>query len=283
VPSERDATLARRVLLLGFAVAFIVVPLGIVLRYSFAARDYGGGIAGGIATEAWEKLFQPDIAVVFGQSAVLAMIAVAICAAIGIPLCLSVYFGSPRLRATSSIALLVPLVLNPFLVAYSWYVVFGRSGLVGKVLITLGAVEEPPDLLFTFPAILFGLVGAYLPYFCLTLLASLERIDRSLIVAAYSLGAKRDQVWQHVVLPLGRHGLVAGALMVGLPSFAEYLIPSVLGGNRVFLVGTQIQYAFYAGRDWPLGSALLLAVIVILGVPAVALARDIRSAFTVGN
>jgi spermidine/putrescine transport system permease protein len=144
--------------------------------------------------------------------------------------------------------------------------VIRNEGLLNNALIWAGVIETPIQILYTDTAVLIGMVYVYLPLMVLPIYASLERLDFRLIEAAYDLYASRMAVLRRIVLPLARPGLVAGSILVFIPSLGAYVTPRVLGGGKNMMLGNLIELQFGAGRNWPLGAALsmtLLAIVMI--------------------
>jgi len=127
-----------------------------------------------------------------------------------------------------------------------------------------GVVDSPIQIMYTDTAILFGMVYVYLPLMVLPLYASMEKLDFRLIEAGYDLYASRFQVLRRIVIPLVRPGLVAGSILVFIPSLGAYVIPRVLGGGKNMMLGNLIEQQFGSGRNWPLGAAISITLMVVV-------------------
>lgn len=200
------------------------------------------------------------------------------CAVIGFP-CAYVLAKVLRGRSREAIFLLVilPFWSNGLVRIFSWAMVLRGDGLVDRALGALLPFEVSVDLMYSYPAVVIGLVHSYLPYMVLTCYLSLQAIDDSLIEAARSLGASRLTVLRRLVIPLALPGLLAGAVLIFVPVVGSFMEPRILGGRMGTFYGTVIEDQFVAVFNWPLGAALsfiLLAVVLaILAMAAPVLRR----------
>ncbi|KMO17929.1 ABC transporter permease [Methylobacterium platani] len=170
--------------------------------------------------------------------------------------------------------LLVALMVIPFWTSflirvYAWIAILKGDGLLNQALLGLGLVRKPVEILNTPAAVMIGMVYAYLPFMVLPLYAVLERLDRGLIEAARDLGASRLAAFRTVTLPLSWPGLVAGALLCFIPITGEFIIPDLLGGPDTLMLGRVLWSEFFSNRDWPLASAVAVALLVIVAGPVV--------------
>jgi spermidine/putrescine transport system permease protein len=255
-------------------------PLLVVLFYSFHGRDYMGGITASWSLDGWRDVFSPYILQILLRSGIVAGANTILCILIGVPFALTIYRSHPAKKRLWFSLLVLPLTINALLVAYSWQVLLGNAGVINSMLLLSGLRDEPIVLLFRPGSVTVGLLGAYLPFFVAVFLTSLERLDAGYLQASQSLGANEFQTLRKVILPMSRPGLITGALLVFLPSFAEYVIPDLLGGGKTFLVGNLAQFAFYEGRNWPAGAALMVTTIVMLSAFMIPAARYVRGVFS---
>ena len=162
----------------------------------------------------------------------------------------------------------VPFWTNLLIRTYSWIMILRDEGLINNGLEAVGLIDEPLRLLYTNGAIAIGLVYTFLPFMVLPIYAAIERIDRSLIEAAHDLYANRKAMLRHVVLPLAKPGIAAGAVLVFVPALGSFIAPALLGGGKQLMIGNLIQAQFGASRNWPFGAAisliLLAAVLAVL-------------------
>jgi spermidine/putrescine transport system permease protein len=165
---------------------------------------------------------------------------------------------------------MIPFWTNFLVRTYAWMFILRTEGLLNTLLLGLGVITTPLDLLYTDRAVLIGLVYGYLPFMVLPLYATLERLDPALVEAARDLYANQWSVFWRVIVPLAKPGIIAGCLLVFIPSLGAFLTPDLLGGARNMMVGNLIQHEYLVVRDWPLGSAISLMLLVIVIAAAAA-------------
>jgi spermidine/putrescine transport system permease protein len=251
----------------GWLLVFFAVPLGIMATYAFRPRHILGGVYPGWTSIYLQRLVEPIYLEVLARSVVLSGAATMLALAISYPIALVI------VRATRWRALLLLLVVLPFWTSflvrtYAMIFVLRDTGPINQLLQFLGVVHAPLRMLYTQGAVLFGLVTGFVPFMVLPIYSSLEKLDPALLEAAESLGATSWRRFLRVVLPLTRPGVIAGSLLVFIPSLGSFLTSDLLGGARVELIGNLVQNQFTTARNWPFGSALslLLLFVVLAGV-----------------
>jgi spermidine/putrescine transport system permease protein len=258
-----SARTRQALFLLAPAVVLLVVLVGgsqiLMLAASLGRRSAYGGVIPGWSLENYLRALEPLYIRVLVRSVVLAAATTAVCLVVGYPVA---YWLARRAPATMRRALLVLVILpfwTSFLVRmYAWMFLLRTEGLVN---LTLGALGLPAlALLYNPAAVLLGQVYGELPFIILPLYASLEKLDPALLDAAADLGAPPREVLRRVVLPLTWPGIVAGSILVFIPSLGAYLAPDLLGGARYVYVGSLIQSQFAVARDIPFGAALSFAL-----------------------
>ncbi len=175
---------------------------------------------------------------------------------------------SPEPRRT----LLLLLVILPFwtsflLRVYAWMGFLQREGLINGALMALGVIDTPLIMMQTTFAVQLGIVYTYLPFMILPLYANLVKLDDALIEASADLGARPLTTFVTVTLPLSVPGIVAGCMLVFIPAIGEYVIPALLGGPDTLMIGKILWDEFFSSRDWPLASAVAIAMLVLIVVP----------------
>ena len=249
--------------LLAPALILLVVLVGgsqvLMLAASLGRRSAYGGVIPGWSLENYLRALEPLYVRVLVRSVVLAASTTAVCLALGYPVA---YWLARRAPPAMRRALLVLVILpfwTSFLVRmYAWMFLLRTEGLVN---LALGALSLPAlALLYNPAAVLLGQVYGELPFIILPLYASLEKLDPELLDAAADLGAPPREVLRRVVLPLTWPGIVAGCILVFIPSLGAYLAPDLLGGARYVYVGSLIQSQFAVARDIPFGAALSFAL-----------------------
>lgn len=262
-------------------VCSLLAPLVLLMRMSLGRRDFRGGVLPGFSSEGWSDLAGPAALSSVIESAWYGLATVAICALISLPLCLALFHASNAWRRRLLATLLFPLSLNSLLIAFNWQTMLANTGFVNSALMDLGVIEQPLPMLFRPPAVLAGMVGSYLPIFLLPVLTVTARIDRGFAQASAMLGAGPFQTFFRVILPLSKNGFLVGALLVYLPCCSEFLLPDLLGGGKIMLLGSLLQFWFYEGRNWPAAAALSLILIAAGGLLAAFLLRLIKNAIVV--
>ena len=276
---EREAAraAARRGFLIGLPplatmLLLFALPLGIVAVYSFATRGRTGRTElSGWNVDAYARLVEPLVLEVAGRSVGYALLTTLICLAIGYPFAYWLTTRPPAVRAALLVLVMLPFWSNFLVRTYAWRVLLGSDGPIVTALGALGLGEV--RLLFTPFAVVLGLVYGYLPFMVLPLYSSLERLDLRLVEAARDLGATGWEAFRHVTWPLSRPGVVAGSVLVFIPTFGAYVTPELLGGSRTTLVGSFVVRQFLSARDWPFGSALSMAILVVMLAATVAYFR----------
>jgi spermidine/putrescine transport system permease protein len=246
-----------------YLVLLFVVPLVLVLVYSFATRDSTGlTVLEDWNLESYKRLFTEIVFEIFARSLVLAVVTTVICLLFSYPFAYYIATRSPRVRNLLLIFVMIPFWSNFLVRTYAWRVILGSEGPISQISLAMGG--EPIRLLFTTPAVLIGLVYGFLPFMVLPLYAALERMDWRLVEAARDLYADGWTSFRKVTLPLSMPGVVAGSILVFIPSLGAYVTPAILGGAKTTLLGDYIVSQFLAARNWPFGSALSFAVMFVM-------------------
>ncbi|MEE4607018.1 MAG: ABC transporter permease [Desulfobacteraceae bacterium] len=251
-------------------------PLLIVLVYSFLSSGEYGGVIWKFSTDAWfNVVFHRDIfdetlgladahLIILWRSIKLSFFTTVTTLAIGFP---TAYFIATRPRTTRNIWLFlitIPFWTNLLIRTFAILEVIRNEGLINIGLQRFGVIDGPIQMLYTDFAIMVGMTYVYLPLMVLPLYASMERLDFSLVEAAYDLYATRNKVLRRVIIPLVKPGFIAGSILVFIPSLGAFVTPRVLGGGKKMMLGNLIELQFGAGRNWPLGAALSITLLSIV-------------------
>lgn len=246
-----------------YLVLFFAVPLVIVLIYSFATRNqFGGTDLSGWNLEAYEKLGEPIVRAILFRSLRLALLTTVICLVIGYPFSYFLATRNPLVRNLMLVFVMIPFWSNFLVRNYAWRVILGDDGLVTRATEALGLGET--EILFTQEAVVLGLVYGFLPFMILPLYASIERIDLSLVEASRDLYASGWRTFRHVLLPLSMPGIIAGSILVFVPSLGAYVTPEILGGAKTTLLGSYIVTQFLTARNWPVGASLSFMLMAVM-------------------
>jgi len=247
---------------------FFLVPLGIVLVYSFVLRGVYGGVEWTGTLENYTRAIDPLYVKILWRSLGIALFTTLFCLLCGYPLAYFIAFAPQRWKNLLLILLIIPFWTNFLIRTYSWIVILQEEGLINSLLLSLGVIRQPLNLLYTMKSVMIGMVYGYLPFMVLPLYSSLEKLQPSLLEASMDLGANRVRTFLHVTLPLTAPGIVAGVMLVFIPTIGEFVIPDLLGGAKTVLVGNVITNQFLTARDWPFGAAItfILVVFVLAGL-----------------
>ncbi len=186
---------------------------------------------------------------------------------VGYPMAYGIARATPKWRNTMLMLVVLPFWTSFLIRVYSWKVLLQGSGPINALMMYFGFIDEPMQILYTDVAIYIGIVYSYLPFMVLPLYAAIERLDLTLNEAAADLGAPPWRVFMSVTLPLSLPGVVAGCGLVFIPAVGEFVIPEMLGGPDAAMIGRVLWNEFFANRDWPVASAVAVAMLVFLVVP----------------
>jgi spermidine/putrescine transport system permease protein len=251
-------------------------PLFVVVVYSFLTPGPYGDVQWTFSTDGWTSvLFQRDIfddtlsladaqLSIIWRSIRLSLLTTLCTLILGFP---TAYFISTRPASTREVwvfLVTIPFWTNLLIRTFAMQQVIRNEGLLNTALIWTGIIDTPIQMMYTDTAILMGMVYVYLPLMVLPLYASTEKLDFRLVEAGYDLYANRFQVLRRIILPLVRPGVIAGSILVFIPSLGAYVIPRVLGGGKNMMLGNLIELQFGAGRNWPLGAAISITLMALV-------------------
>jgi spermidine/putrescine transport system permease protein len=252
---------------LSWTIAFFLLPLGLIVVYSFGQIDLiRFDVTFGWTLANYGRVFDSLYLATFVRSIVLSVGATVGCLLLGFPLA---YFISRQPLRSQRV--LLGLVMVPFWTSfivrtYAILNLLDNGGPIDRLARSLGLVRGHIDFLFSGGAIAVGILYSYLPLMVLPVYVALERIDRSLIDAAADCGASSREVFRRVILPLSTPGVVAGLMIVGIPAIGEYVIPDILGGGKTVMLGSVVTRQFLGVGDYPFGSAIAMTLIVAMTV-----------------
>lgn len=258
---------------------FFFLPLLLVLAISFATRGTYGGVEWTPTIENYTFMLDRLYLWIYVRSLVLAAVTTALCLLAGFPLAYYIARAPLRRQGVWLLLVMVPFWTNFLVRTYAWMFILRTEGLMNTILTATGVIETPLEILYSDTAVLIGLVYGYLPFMVLPLYAVLGRMDFTLVEAAWDLYASGWAVLRRVILPLAKPGVIAGCLLVFIPTLGAFITPDLLGGARTMMVGNLIQHEYLVVRDWPLGSAfsfVLMAMVVAAAVGYVKVERGAR-------
>jgi putrescine transport system permease protein len=266
---------------------FFLIPFVIVLKISFSHSA--------IAMPPFEPLWQwvsekvVEVKLNFGNFAFLiednlywrsylnsifvAGVSTLLCLLIGYPMAYAMARSSPSTRNILLLLAVLPFFTSFLLRVYAWIGLLKNNGLVNNALMAIGVIDEPIQMLQTDFAVYIGMVYSYLPFMVLPLYSTLEKMDLTLLEAAADLGSRPWEAFLKVTLPLSVPGIIAGCLLVFIPAVGEFVIPSLLGDPGMLMIGKVLWTEFFNNRDWPVASAVAIALLLFLVLPIMYLDR----------
>ena len=260
-------------------------PLLITLVYSFLSPGDFGGVVWEFSTDAWfNVVMERDIfddtlgwsdahLSIFWRSVKLSLLTTLVCLIVGFPTAYFIATRPKKQRDMWMLLIIIPFWTNLLIRTFAILELIRNEGVINSALIAMGVIDEPIQMLFTEFSIILGMVYVYLPLMVLPIYASMERLDFSLVEAAYDLYATRLKVLRRVILPLVKPGVIAGSILVFVPSLGAYVTPRVMGGGNQLMIGNLIELQFGQGRNWPLGAALSITLLAIVMVALMAYVR----------
>ena len=197
------------------------------------------------------------------RTLLLSLAVTATCALLGFPLSYFLWRADPRWKGTLTLLVVAPVLVSIVVRAYGWIVLLGDNGLLNQVLVALGLIDAPLQIMYSTLAVFIGLVHVQFPFMVLSILAAMERIDPFLVDAAETLGASRPSAVMLVVLPLAVPGVATGAILVFTLCMTAFITPAFLGGGSTQVMTTLVYGQFTTAFDWPLGSALAIILAAV--------------------
>jgi spermidine/putrescine transport system permease protein len=243
---------------------FILIPLFIVLAVSFSTRGIYGGFEWTWTIENYFKSFSWTHLGILFQSLKLALLTTITCAALGTLMAWAMATSSPSIRNFYMCAVALPFLTNLVIRIYAIKVFVGFDGPLQNFLHAIGIPFDPFEFTQNQTLVFYGMVTTYLPFMVLPLYGAFEKFDFSLVEAAQDLGAGSWRILRTLLIPNLKKALISGSLLVFIPALGEFVIPDLLGGAKTMLYGNLITEEFLKSRDWPLGSALSIIMIVVL-------------------
>ncbi len=251
-------------------VLFFYLPLAIIAFSSILAIS-DSGVIEGITFSKVAFFLKPLYLKVIASSFLLAFSNAILCLLIAYPLAYFLAFSGKKHKNLFLFLLIVPFWTNFLLHVYAWFFVLEKQGFLNNLLSALGMIQEPTSLLNTPFAIMIMMVYYYLPFMVMPLYSSLERMDTRVIEASYDLGASWQQTLRRIILPLTKRGLKAGFFLVYIPSFGEFAIPELMGGDRFMFVGSVVANYILGDETGSLGAAFTVVSSIFLLISSIVL------------
>ncbi len=259
---------------------FFLVPFILVVKISFAELELGippytelTSFSDGVLHIAlnlghYAFLFTDTLYfATYVNSVVVAGITTLLCLLLGYPMAYYIARSNPASRNLLMMAVMLPFWTSFLIRVYAWIGILKNNGLLNNFLLWTGLISTPIELYRTNIAVYIGMVYSYLPFLVMPLYAHLVKMDLRLLEAAYDLGAKPWKAFVQITLPLSKNGIIAGCLLVFIPAVGEYVIPELLGGANTLMIGRVMWNEFFNNADWPMASAVTVAMVLLLLVP----------------
>ena len=262
----------------GWLLLMTAIPCLIILQFSISQMEIASvskpwGFADGIFTirvdfNKYLFLFSDPLYVsTYLSSLKYAALNTAICLLLGYPFAYFMARSPAHLRPALLMAVMLPFWTSFLLRIYAWKGLLATNGVINNLLVASGLISDPLHMLHTPFSLTLGMVYTYLPFMILPLYANLQKMDLRLLEAAADLGASPWKAFWLVTVPLSKSGIIAGSMLVFIPSVGEYVIPELLGGPETLMIGRVLWDEFFANNDWPMASAVAIVMILLILVP----------------
>ncbi|WP_438288146.1 spermidine/putrescine ABC transporter permease PotB [Edwardsiella tarda] len=253
-------------MVVGWLSLFVFLPNLMIIATSFLTRDDANLVRMVFTWDNYQRLFDPLYAEVLLHSLNMALMATLSCLVIGYPFAFILARLPHRVRPLLLFLLIVPFWTNSLIRIYGLKLFLSTRGYLNEFLLWIGLIDQPLRLMYTSTAVVLGLVYILLPFMVMPLYSSIEKLDRSVLEAARDLGANKLHTFLRIIVPLTMPGIIAGCLLVMLPSLGLFYIADLLGGAKNLLIGNVIKSQFLNIRDWPFGAATSICLTLVMGV-----------------
>ncbi len=271
IKKTKSATLAFLPLYL-FTLLFVIGPLILMLVLSFSPQE-GWGYTTGFTLEHYAAVFSVTYRNTFITSLQLALLSTSAVILVGYPFGLCTALLPARFARFFVTMQMIPYWVNSLLRLYGWIIIFRSNGLLDKVLMGLHITKEPLKFLYSYPAVVVGMIYVLLPFMFTSVYQVAEKLDLSLVEAARDLGAGKVHAFFSVILPLTLPGLKTGIILTFIPSMGLFFIAQILGGNKIVLVGSLIEELLMKAHNQPGAAALSTILMLLTGVVCILLIR----------
>lgn len=241
---------------------FLLIPLIYVVVISFMTKGAYGGVVGKFSIDSYKKIFDPLYLTVMWKSVVMAFETSVICLIISYPFAYMLCKVPDKIRGMLTLLIMLPFWVNGLIRLNGWSNILRDSGFVNTLLMKIGIIDQPIQMMYSEGAVLFGMVYTFFPFMVLPLTSSISKLDHSLVEASYDLGARKIKTFIRVILPMTLPGIFAGTIQVFIPSLGAFFISDVMGGGSAAYLGNLIQNQFLVARNWPLGAAFSVLLII---------------------
>lgn len=249
-----------------FTLLFVFVPLVYLIVLSFMSRAEVWGVEAEFTFENYLRILEPLYLNTFKESLQLAFLSTGCILLIGYPFGYFMALLPQKWKARMMLLLMIPFWTSALVRINGWIIMFRSNGVLDKILMGLQITEKPLKLLYTYPAVVVGMIYALLPYMILSVYSSAEKMDWSLVEAARDLGASRTKAFFTVTLPHTMPGVLSGVILTFIPSMGLFFIADLLGGNKIVLIGSVIHEQMTKGRNMPFAAALSVILLILTSI-----------------
>lgn len=246
-----------------FTILFVALPILYMFLLSFLSRAEVWGVDFTFTLDNYRRILEPLYLNTFAESLKLAFLSTGLIVLIGYPYGYFMARMNAVWKKRMMLLIMVPFWTSALIRLYGWIIVFRSNGVLDKALMGLGVTDKPLKLLYTYPAVVVGMIYALLPFMILSVYSSAEKLDFTLVEAARDLGASSFKAFWTVSFKLTLPGLLSGVVLSFIPSMGLFFIADILGGNKIVLVGSVIQEQLTKGRNLPFAAALSAVLMVL--------------------
>lgn len=249
-----------------FTIIFVALPILYLFVLSFLTRAQTWGVVNEFTLDNYLKIAKPVYLNTFKESFQLAVLTTVSTLLIGYPFGYFMARLPQKAKSLMMLFVVIPFWTSALMRMYGWIIIFRSNGILDKLLMGIGLTKSPLKLLYSYPAVLVGMVYSLLPFMILSVYSSTDKMDWSLVEAARDLGATRLQAFLTVTVKMTLPGILSGIVLVFIPSMGLFFIADILGGGKVMLVGNLIQNQLQSGRDWPFAAALSVILMLFTSI-----------------
>ena len=246
-----------------FTLIFVFAPLVYMVFLSFTTRAEVWGFVPEFTLDNFKRILEPLYLRTFGDSLKLAVTATIFIVLTGYPFGYFMAKMSPKWKKRTMLLLMIPFWTSSLMRLNGWIIMFRSNGVLDKILMGLHLTQKPLKLLYSYPAVLIGMVYLLMPFMILSVYSSAEKMDWGLVEAARDLGASRWRAFASITLVHTMPGLLSGVILTFIPSMGLFFVADILGGNKIVLVGSVIQEQLTKGRNLPFAAALSVVLLVL--------------------
>lgn len=241
----------------------VAIPLIYIIVISFMNKGTYGGVTPGFTVNNYLSILNPLYIYTFLKSIGMSVAVTFICLVIAYPFTYFIAKKTPIQKTVFMSMVMVPFCVSMIIRLFLWVNILRSEGIINNFLISLGLIKEPLKLVYNPVGAMIGLIYMLLPFMILPLYSSIEKLDKSLLEAANDLGAKPVKSFLKITLPLTKPGIFAGCVMVFIPSMGLYFVTDLMGGSKTLVIGNLIKNQFITARNWPLGAAMSVILMLI--------------------